>query len=109
MDKILAKKLNIFVIIYLADVFIYTKDPGQSPVNLVKWIFKKLRKNGLFANLKKCGFYKDKVCFLGYVVLAQGVQIKDKRIDVIKNWSKPKSVQDIQVFLSFANFYFRFI
>ena len=27
-NKILAKKLNIFVIIYLNDIFIYTKDLG---------------------------------------------------------------------------------
>ena len=28
-NKILAEKLNIFVIIYLDDIFIYTEDPGQ--------------------------------------------------------------------------------
>ena len=27
-NKILAKKLDIFVIIYLDDILIYTKDPG---------------------------------------------------------------------------------
>ena len=27
-NKILAKKLNIFVIIYLDNIFIYTEDPG---------------------------------------------------------------------------------
>ena len=34
-NKILAKKLNIFVIVYLDDVFIYIKDPGQDFVNAV--------------------------------------------------------------------------
>ena len=28
---------------------------------------------------------------------------------MVKKWPKPKSVQDIQVFLGFANFYYRFI
>ena len=27
-NKILAKKLDIFVIVYLHDIFIYTKNPG---------------------------------------------------------------------------------
>ena len=27
-NKILAKKLNIFIIVYLNNIFIYTKDPG---------------------------------------------------------------------------------
>lgn len=35
--------------------------------------------------------------------------MKDKNIEVIKNMRKPKSVQDIQVFTSFVNFYKNFI
>ena len=34
-NKILAEKLNIFVIIYLDDIFIYTKQPGQAFVDAV--------------------------------------------------------------------------
>ena len=32
-NKILAKKFNIFVIVYLDDFFIYIKDPNQAYVN----------------------------------------------------------------------------
>ena len=32
-----------------------------------------------------------------------------ERIEVVKDWPKPKSVQDIKVFLGFANFYWQFI
>ena len=35
--------------------------------------------------------------------------MEDKKIEVVKNWLKPKSIQDIQVFINFANFYGRFI
>ena len=35
--------------------------------------------------------------------------MEDKRIEAIKNWPEPTSVRDIQVFISFANFYRRFI
>ena len=52
-NKILAKKLDVFVIVYLDNILIYTKDVGQVHVNAVWWIFKELRKHGLFANLKK--------------------------------------------------------
>ena len=71
----------------------------------MQWMLDLLQKNGLFANLKKCRFYRDKVRMLGYVVSAQGVQIEDKKIEVVKNWPEPKSIRDIQVFLDFANFY----
>ena len=75
----------------------------------MQWVLDLLRKNGLFINLKKCRFYQDEVRFLGYVVSAQGVQIEDERIEVVRNWPESKSVRDIKVFLGFANFYQRFI
>ena len=34
-NKILAEKLDIFVIVYLDDILIYTEDPGQAYVNAV--------------------------------------------------------------------------
>lgn len=47
--------------------------------------------------------------FFGYVVSTKEVQIKKKQIEAIKNWPKPKSVRDIQMFVGFANFYYQFI
>ena len=35
--------------------------------------------------------------------------MEDKQIEAVKNWPEPKSVQNIQVFIGFANFYQRFI
>ena len=40
---------------------------------------------------------------------SKGINIKAEKIEVVKEWPKPKLVQDIQVFLSFANFYQQFI
>ena len=43
-DKILVKKLNIFIIVYLDDILIYTKDASQAHVDAVCWVLNKLRK-----------------------------------------------------------------
>lgn len=69
----------------LDDILIYMEDVGQANVDVVWWVPDILQKNDLFANLKKCRFYKDKVYFLGYIVSAQKVQIEDKRIKAVKN------------------------
>ena len=108
-NKILAEKLDIFVVVYLNDILIYIKDPGQPHVEAVCWVLDQLRKHSLFANLKKCRFHQDKVRFLGYVVLSKRISMEAKKIEVVKNWPKFKSVRDIQVFLGFANFYWQFI
>lgn len=88
---------------------VYTKDPGQPHVDAVCWVLEQLRKHGLYANLKKCCFHQDEVCFLGFVILAQGIRMEEERIEAVKAWVEPKSVRDIQVFLGFANFYRCFI
>ncbi len=56
-NKILAKKLDIFVIVYLDNILIYTEDPGHPNMDAVRWVLEQLRKHGLFANLKKCRFH----------------------------------------------------
>ena len=77
-NKILIENLNIFIIVDLDDILIYIEDPGQSYVKAVWWMLDVLQRYRLFANLKKCWFHKDKVCFLGYVMLAQKIRIEDE-------------------------------
>ena len=108
-SKILAKKLDIFVIVYLDNILIYTNDPGQPHVETVRWFLDQFRKYSLFANLKKCCFHQDEICFLGYVVSSKNISMENKRIEMVREWPEPKSVRDIQVFLGFANFYRQFI
>ena len=56
-NKILAEKLDVFVIVYLDDILIYTEDLGQPHVEVVRWVLDQLRKYSFFANLKKYCFY----------------------------------------------------
>ena len=91
-NKILAKKLDIFVIIYLDDILIYTKDAGQGHMRAVWWFFGELQKHGLFANLKKCRFHQKEVRFLGYIVSSQTIRMEEEKIDTVKAGPGPKSV-----------------
>ena len=47
-NKVLAEKLDIFVIVYLDDILFYTEDPGQGHVEAVRWVLGALRKRGLY-------------------------------------------------------------
>ena len=83
-NKILAEKLDIFVIVYLDDILIYTKDDGDGHVAAIQWILERLRKFSLYAKLKKCRFHQDKVRFLGYVVSSKSIRIEDEQIEGVK-------------------------
>ncbi len=108
-NKIIAEKLDIFVVVYLDDILIYIEDSGWPYVDAVWWILEQLQKHGFYANLKKCQSHQDEVRFLGFVVTAQGIRIEEETIKAVKAWPEPPSVRDIEVFLDFANFYRRFI
>ena len=47
--------------------------------------------------------------FLGHVVLASGVSVDPKKVEVVMSWERPKSVFDICSFLGLAGYYRRFI
>ena len=83
-NKTLAKKLDIFIIIYLNHIFIHIEDQARGHIEAVWWILDFLRKNDLFANLEKCRFHKNEVQFLGYIVPNQGIWMEDERIEAIK-------------------------
>ena len=56
-NKILVEKLDVFVIVYLDDILIYTKDKSEGHVQAVRWALNQLCKFLLYANLKKCQFH----------------------------------------------------
>ncbi len=64
-NKILAEKLDVFVIVYLDDILIYTENEAQGHVEEVRWVLEQLREHSLYANLKKCWFHQKEVRFLG--------------------------------------------
>ena len=83
-NKILAEKLDIFVIVYLDDILIYTDDNRDGHIAAVWWVLGQLKKYLLYANLKKCRFHQEEVRFLGYVVSSEGIRMEDERIEVVK-------------------------
>ena len=91
-NKILVEKLDIFVIVYLDDILIYTEDDGNGHVAAVQWVLEQLKKFLLYANLKKCQFHQNEVRFLGYVVSSKGIRMEDERIKAVKHWPEPQSV-----------------
>lgn len=104
----LAEKLDVFCVVYLDDILIYSENPDDHVEN-VKWVLQKLCKANLFVNLQKCKFNTNKVKFLGYIISPVEVKMEDNQIDTIQSWPEPRNVRNVQVFIGFANFYWRFI
>ena len=72
-NKILVKKLHVFVIVYLDNIFIYIENKRKKYVKAVQLELNKLQKHLLYANLKKYEFYQKKEQFLGFIISHQGI------------------------------------
>ena len=59
----------------------------------------------LYAKWSKCCFYQEEVQFLRFYISTKGIAMETSKVQAIEDWPMPKSVNNIQIFLGFANFY----
>ena len=100
--------LDVFCVCYLDDILIYS-DNLQDHRKQVQAVLEKLYVAGLFVKPEKCEFEATKTTFLGFVISQQGIEMDPEKVSAVLNWEVPKTIQDVQCFLGFANFYRRFI
>lgn len=100
--------LDLFVIIYLDDILIFSKNLEDHQQHVTS-VLERLRTHNLFAKLEKCIFHASEVEFLGYRINGNGISMDENKVKAILSWSTPKNVKELQSFLGFSNFYRRFI
>jgi hypothetical protein len=108
MNDIFREHLDVFVIVYLDDILIYSQTEEEH-VEHVKIVLELLRKNKLFCEYAKCFFHRKEIDYLGYVISPSGLTMSPKKIGAILEWKRPVNKVGVQSFLGFANFYRRFI
>ena len=97
-----------YCIIYLDDIIIFSKTPEEHLKRLHS-VFEKLDEAGLRLKPGKCEFFKPQLEYLGHAVSKLGIETNPKKIAAIMNWPKPVTVTQVQSFLGFCNYYWKFI
>jgi hypothetical protein len=108
MNNILSKYLDKFVIVFIDDILVYSKNEQEHEEHL-RIILQVLREHELYAKLNKCDFYKDKIQYLGHVISKEGIYVDPDKIKAIMEWFVPKDVTDIRYFMGIIGYYQRFI
>jgi hypothetical protein len=108
MNHALRAFLGRFVVVYFDDILVYSKSLDEH-IDHLHCVLTVLRKEKLYANLKKCSFCLDKVVFLGFVVGAKGIAVDEENVKAIKKWPTPKSITEVRSFHGLASFYRRFV
>ncbi|GJU31327.1 putative reverse transcriptase domain-containing protein [Tanacetum coccineum] len=88
MNRVWKPYLDKFVIVFIDDILIYSKNKEEHGEHL-KTILNLLRREKLYAKFSKCDFWLDFVQFLGHVIDSSGVHVDPAKIEAIKNWAAP--------------------
>ena len=83
-NYILQVFLDIFIFVYLDDIFIYS-DTLKDHIDHIKQVCLKLREHWLYASAKKSQFFADKLEILGHYIDNQGIHCRP-----FKNWENYK-------------------
>ncbi len=108
MNQVFWDLLDRGVLVYLDDIFIYSKTI-EDHKKLLHEVFQRLKKYKLYLKATKCNLFLEKVAFLGHIVTSEGLSVDPSKVDTIKNWPLPRGVKDVQSFLGLANYYRRFV
>ena len=80
--------LNIFIIVYLDDILIYSKTQEEDDIH-VRRALQWLREYSLYANLDKCSFDQRQVKFIGYIVSSHGISMDTAKAETVLDWQTP--------------------
>ena len=107
-NDILQKYLNNFCTMYLNDILIYSEIKAEHKIH-VKCVLQKLREADLQADIIKCVFHIKKISYLELIIIIKEIKMNSVKVSIIVKWLTLMNIKDIQSFLSFTNFYQRFI
>ena len=71
-----------FVMAYLDDIFIFSKDEAEH-LKHIKIIFQKLKEAGLKLKESKCDFFKKEIHYLGHLISDKGIYLLPEKLDTI--------------------------
>nr|GFC12519.1 putative reverse transcriptase domain-containing protein [Tanacetum cinerariifolium] len=108
MNCIFHEYLNKFVIVFIDDIFVYSKTKKEHKENLCIMLGT-LRQKKLYVKFLKCEFWLGQVAFLGHIVSADGITMDPAKVEAITKWPRPKIVTEIRSFLGLAGYYRRFV
>ena len=109
-NHVLHDLVDDFYIVYLDDILVFSKSEEEH-YQYLQLIIKCLWCTELYANFKKCEFFKLKVKYLDFLINKNDLCMNLSCVQTIFDWHNHsfKIFCDIQIFIEFCNFYWWFI
>jgi hypothetical protein len=104
MNSVFMLELDKFVVVFIDDILIYSKDQENHAKHL-HIVLQRLRDH----QFSKCEFWLDSVKFLGHTISSNGTSVDPSKVQEVMDWEPPTSVHQNHSFLGLASYYHRFI
>jgi hypothetical protein len=82
---VLQECLHLFIITYLDDILIFSKEKEEY-IGYINKVLEKLQEAKLKLKLKKYEFYVQETEFLGYWISTKGIYMDQNKVKVIIEW-----------------------
>lgn len=82
MNRVLHEYLDKFVLAFLDDISIYSRNEEEHLVHL-QIVLQRLREHKLYGKLSKCAFFEEKIHYLGHIISKEGIAVDLDKIKAI--------------------------
>ena len=103
MNSVFSRYLDKFVLVFLDDILVYSKNEKEHEENL-RLTLQLLREHQVYAKLSKCEFYRDRIQYLGHIILQEGISMDPEKIEAIMDWPIPRNVTYVISFMGLAGY-----
>ena len=108
MDNCLGDLNLKWCVVYLDDIIIYAGSPEEH-LERLRAVFDKLRLAGLKLKPSKCTFFQQEITYLGHIVSDKGIATDPSKIEKVKHWPVPSTVNEVRSFLGFVGYFRKYI
>ena len=98
MNFIFSAYTNDFILVYLDDILVFSKNKEDHAKHL-RLVLDKLREHKFYAKFSKCEFWLDEVLYLGHIISAKGIAVNPEKVSAIVNWDLLRMSSSFAVFL----------
>jgi hypothetical protein len=103
MNSVFMTELDIFVVVFIDDILIYSKNEKEH-AKYLRIVLERLWDHKLYAKFSKCEFWLTSVKFLGHTISQDGISVDPSKVQEVMDWKPPKSVHQIRIFLGLAGY-----
>lgn len=93
---------------FIDDILVFAASKKEHD-NILQAVLDRLKSSGATINKRKCEFGRKEVVFMGHRLSGDGISPTDDKVDAIKRFRDPQTVEELRSFLGLVNYLGKFI